>query len=182
MRSRGRLLHSPKLKEMAWSPGDLGSHRLLPPLPTAGSRLTKGAGRQSRPGKRSLKAGRLRNLLGKRLAEPGVPGSAGDGRVALCLGSASAWLSTALSRCQVGWGRLCVIEKPGLACVVAKRSTKGQSSHQRVPTGRLWPPAKLACFKSDVLTPEGPAPLEGDGGGAGVGVGLGAQRGASQTW
>lgn len=79
-------------------------------------------------------------------------------------------------------GRLCVIEKPGLACVVAKRSTKGQSSRQRVPTGRLWPPAKLACFKSDVLTPEGPAPLEGDGGGAGVGVGLGAQRGASQTW
>lgn len=49
------------------------------PSPAYCTLPANGAGRQERPGKRSLKAGRLRNLLGKQRSARGAPPGAGFG-------------------------------------------------------------------------------------------------------
>lgn len=58
-------------------------------------------------------------------------------------------------------GSWCATKSRVLPLVVAKHSTKGQSSYQRVPTRRLWADSLLCCLMCAPLA--GPALLEGDG-------------------
>lgn len=94
--------------------------------------------------------------------------------MALCLGSASSWLSTAPQRCQEGQY---VTKKQGPAFVVVS-ARRGSELAPKDPYRATVAICEAGHFSITCVPRQGAAPLEG----VGIRVGLGAQTRVFLTW